>query len=98
LIDWVSNELRSETAHGLFSQAFLDFIAAGMATGQVAVRSDAGSVKQALKRRLPRRFIKNLLRDSGVSSLRVDGNVLALRVAIAVRMHRMLSEDSRRVG
>jgi hypothetical protein len=69
-----------------------------MAAGQVAVRSHGGSFKQALKRRLPWRFIKNLLRGSGVSSLRVNGNILAFRVAIAVRMHRMLSEDSRRVG
>ena len=94
----MSNELRSDTAHGLFSRDFLDFIAAGMATGEVAVGSDRRSFKQALKRRLPRHFIKNLLRDRGVSSLRVDGNVLAFRVAIAVRMHRMLTEDSSRVG
>jgi len=86
-------DLSSEEARSLFNSEFLNFVLKGLSTteknGSVAFQS---SLPTSMAGRIVPRFIKEALRNMIIRP-RVDGNVLAFRVLIIIRMCRILSND-----
>ena len=81
--------LRSEDARRMFSSEFLGHVTKGIAVDRLPSSKAPG-----LLRRMIPRSIKNILRDTGIASLKADPHVLAFRVYIMVRMHQVLIDES----
>ncbi|MBU8869995.1 MAG: hypothetical protein KOO60_03860 [Gemmatimonadales bacterium] len=92
VVELVLDTLGSDYSRTLFSPEFLEFIMDGMVVEGPAGHKKSSPLKSRIKRLVPA-AIKNFLRDSGVSSFRLDPNKLAFRVYIIIRMHKMMSRD-----
>jgi hypothetical protein len=91
IVELMRSQFRSEAAKRLFNEPFLDYVSRGM-------RDEKGAAGQSIKRRrrsiksLVPGFIKTWLQDRGAKPS-VDGNVLAFRVFLVLRMHQLLNSD-----
>lgn len=91
LINLFKREINSSYANNLLGDKFVQFICDQIKDDKSTLKTRNQQLKQSLKRHLPR-FIKNLIRDKAIHP-KVDGNVLAFRVFIILRMHKILTSD-----
>jgi hypothetical protein len=97
VIELLKNAFRSEHAESLFPRGFLEWIESGLSeTGKVK-RMDSSSLKKTISRFIPRP-VKETLLARGTVKPSLDGNLLAFRVYIIIKMHQILGEDSHRFG
>jgi hypothetical protein len=93
IVKIMRSDLSSELAQKLFSDEFLDFVLKGLSTKEKKDSPEfQSSLPTSLIGRIVPRFIKEALRKMIISP-RVDGNVLAFRVLLIIRMNRMLYSD-----
>lgn len=90
-VDLFKRKIGSEYARILLSHDLVDYILNSIRMENSGSTPSAGSLKYHIKRLVPR-FAKNWIKDN-VSQPRLDGNVLAFRVFIIIRMHQILSDD-----
>jgi hypothetical protein len=97
IVALLKNSLRSDQAKSLFDPGFLKWIGQGISEeGPVGMKT-SGGWKGIIKRHVPG-AVKNWLLKSGTVKPGLDGNLLAFRVYIILRMHQILTEDCRRFG
>ena len=89
VVNLLKQKIQSEHARDIFGPDFVSFILKGIKTGSVNQASKR-SLEQKIIRLIPP-FIKN--RVSKVYSPAIDGNILAFRAYIIIRMHEILSND-----
>jgi hypothetical protein len=93
----VVNVMRSKLASAysgrLLGVDFGSYILKGIKAEDSADKAWPELLKKHIKRSLSRRA-RNWLKDSVLTKPKVDGNVLAFRVFMIVRMHEILSNDS----
>lgn len=92
----LKSEICSDYATNLFGEKFTDLIIKGIKVGEVKPRMKKRNIKSLINSMLPK-SIKNILRDT-IASPTVDSNILAFRVYIIIKMHKMLTEDSNRMS
>lgn len=88
----MKSEIRSEDAVNLLGDKFTEMIVQGIKVGEGRPRERKRSLKSLLKSILPSSMTDAFRRT--VASPTVDGNILAFRVFMAVKMHKMLTADS----
>ena len=86
--------IRSEGAAELLGREFLSWIESGISSGPEKKAKMGGSLGK-LKKMVPKSIRARLL-SSGLAKPATDGNILAFRVYIILRMHKILKEDSLR--
>ncbi|MCK0769394.1 hypothetical protein [Chromohalobacter canadensis] len=89
-VDLMRSEISSNYSSDLFGPGFADKIISGIKVGEDELRKR--SMKGLVSSFVPI-SIKNRLRDT-VARPSVDGNVLAFRVFMVIKMHKMLTSDS----
>ncbi|MCK2047155.1 MULTISPECIES: hypothetical protein [Chromohalobacter] len=92
-VDLMKSEITSNYSAELFSSGFVNRIISEIKVGKDESRRQ--SIKGLVISFLPT-SIKNRLRDT-VARRSVDGNVLAFRVFMIIKMHKMLTSDAYRV-
>lgn len=93
IVKIMKSDLSSEEAKRLFNAEFLNFVLRGLSMTEKKESFEfQSSLPTSLAGRIIPRFIKEALRKMLISP-RVDGNVLAFRVLIIIRMYRILSYD-----
>lgn len=92
--DLLQSELLSTYASNLLGEEFVTHVSNGIAKANPLHRCKKHQIAELARSRLAP-FFKNVLRDK-VLRPNVDGNVLAFRVYIIIRMHKLLSEDASR--
>lgn len=95
IVELIRNKLQSNGAEGIFKRDFLEHVLRG-------IRDEDSSGKESKRTRrnirsLVPRFMKDWLRDQ-VAKPSLDGNCLAFRVFLVVRMHEVLSSDCAEVA
>ena len=93
-VDLLKYEINSHYARQKLPEEFLDFILKGIKEENISILTEkrlSGSCKDIIKAFLPR-IVKNWLRDKGLSP-KVDSNVLAFRVYMIIKMHKIIGED-----
>lgn len=93
-VDLIKSEINSSYSTGLFGSGFTDRIISEIKVGNDESRG--WSVKGLVSSLLPA-SIKSRLRNT-VARRSVDGNVLAFRVFIIIKMHKMLTSDASRTA
>ena len=91
IVEVIKGKLQTVAATDLLGIDFVNYTLAGIQLENLASQSATKKLKTAIKLVIPR-FIKNRIRDNGLKA-KVDGNTLAFRVYIIVRMHEILSSD-----
>ncbi len=91
IVEVIKSKLQSENAKQIFGSEFIKYVIDGIQLEIFSSQGPAKKIKMAVKSVVPR-FIRNRLRDTGLKA-KVDGNTLAFRVYIIVRMHEILSSD-----
>ena len=91
IVEVIKAKLKSESAKHLLGRDFVNYVLAGIQPENFSSQGATEKIKMAVKSAIPR-FIRNRLRDNGLKA-KVDGNTLAFRVYIIVRMHEILSSD-----
>ena len=91
IVEVIKTKLQSENARKLFSFEFINYVMDGIQLEKLSHPGTAKRFKIAMKSVVPR-LIRNRLRDTGLKA-KVDGNTLAFRVYLIVRMHEILSSD-----
>jgi hypothetical protein len=95
IVELMRNEIQSGAARRIFNRHFLEHVLR-------CIRDENGSNKQSkaktwrIKSLIPR-FIRSKIRDL-VAKPSLDGNVLAFRVFLILRMHRVLNSDRAEVA
>lgn len=89
VMNLLRQEIQSERAREIFGPDFVSFILKSIKTDSVSQASKR-SLEQKIINMIPS-FIKNLA--SKAYSPVIDGNILAFRVYIIIRMHEILSND-----
>lgn len=84
--------IESNEAKQLFDGEFLNYILSGMKEEGIAAESSGGRPASKVKSFIPR-SLKNRIRDL-LMKPSLDGNVLAFRVFLVLRMHEVLQADS----
>lgn len=94
--DMLKSEISSDYSINLFGVKFKNLILKSIEVDEVrpGKQRKRRNIKGFISSILPQ-SIKNILRDS-VASPTVDGNILAFRVFIIIKMHKMLVADSAR--
>lgn len=87
----MKTEILSEKAAGVLGRDLLEHVAKGIRTEGNAAGEPRGKGWSTLKSFIPR-SIKNRVRDL-VAKPQVDGNILAFRVFLILRMHDLLKSD-----
>ncbi|WP_277811569.1 hypothetical protein [Chromohalobacter canadensis] len=93
-VDLMKSEIISDYSAELFGSGFADRVISEIKVGNG--KSRKWSIKGLVSPLLPT-SIKNRLRDT-VARPSVDGNVLAFRVFMIIRMHKMLTLDATRMA
>ncbi len=96
IVELMLGTLHGDHARSLFSPEFLTWIERGITPGDSSRSSNTGSLKKKLKKLIPKSIRERLL-GSGAVKPSVDGNLLAFRVYILIRMHQILSEDCNKI-
>jgi len=89
VVNLLKQKIQSEHAREIFRSDFIQFILDGIKTSSVN-QSSKRSLEQKIIRMIPP-FIKDIVRKTYSSDL--DGNILAFRVFIIIRMHEILKND-----
>jgi len=95
IVELMRNEIQSEAAKRIFNGHFLEYVLR-------CILDENGSNKQSkaktwrIKSLIPR-FIRSKIRDL-VAKPSLDGNVLAFRVFLVLRMQRVLNADRAEVA
>lgn len=89
LVNLLKTKIQSEHAREIFGSDFVFFILQGIKS-DYASQSSKRSLEQKIIRLIPP-FIKNIVGKS--YSPNIDGNILAFRVFIIIRMHEILNND-----
>ena len=93
LVRFLREQIESESAKQLFSEAFVHRILNGIKTTETAPQDHKKSRSASLAK-FARRFVKRKLKE-GRRKPNLDGNKLAFRVFLIVRMHDLLSKDGK---
>ena len=96
IVDLLKDTIQGDYARNIFSSEFLEWVDKGITSGRTYSNMKSDTIRKSIRKLIPR-AIKNLLMDSGAVRPGLDGNVLAFRVYIIIRMHQILSEDCNRV-
>ena len=91
IVEVIKAKLQTESTRHLLGTDFVNYVLAGIQPENLSSQGATEKIKMAVKSAIPR-FIRNRLRDNGLKA-KVDGNTLAFRVYIIVRMHEILSSD-----
>jgi hypothetical protein len=91
IVELIKAKLQSEYARQIFGTEFINYVVAGIQLENFSNQATTKKIKMAVKSVVPR-FVRNRLRDNGLKA-KVDGNTLAFRVYIIVRMHEILRAD-----
>jgi Asparagine synthase len=91
MVEVIKTKLQSEYARQIFGTEFINYVVGGIQVEDFSSQGTTKKIKIAMKSVVPR-FVRNRLRDTGLKA-KVDGNTLAFRVYIIVRMHEILSSD-----
>lgn len=91
IVEVIKNKIQSESAKHIFNEDFINYILAHVQTEGLSNQKTTGKFKKTAKSLIPG-FIKNRIRDTGLKA-KVDGNTLAFRVYIIVRMNEILSAE-----
>ena len=91
VVEVLTNKLQSENARHLLGTGFIDYVLAGIQRENLSSKKATGKMKMAVKSVVPK-FVRNRLWDTGLKA-KVDGNTLAFRIYMIVRMHEILSYD-----
>jgi hypothetical protein len=97
IVALVRDTLREDYARTLFAPEFLEWTANGISGAGDSPGRRSGSIRNVAMRLAPK-SVRKFLRDSGAAKLVLDGNVLAFRVYMIIRMHQILGEDSKMAG
>ncbi|WP_280541586.1 hypothetical protein [Chromohalobacter sp. 11-W] len=95
-VDLMKSEISSDYSVGLFGSRFIERVVGEVKVDDNESRKRSRSIKGLVSSFLPI-AIKNRLRDT-VARPTVDGNVLAFRVLMIIKMHKMLTLDAYRVA
>ncbi|MDR9365942.1 MAG: asparagine synthase-related protein [Balneolaceae bacterium] len=92
MVQLMSDEFNSETVRSLFTEGFIEYVKNGMAKQDPTKDSEkkAGLVGK-LKSFIPQK-IRFWFQDMGVGPV-LDGNKLAFRIFIIIRMHNILNKE-----
>jgi hypothetical protein len=91
-VNLLKSEISSSHADRLLGPEFIKFILDGIREETPASKARKPTLKENISSLLPK-SVKNWLRDKALSA-RVDGNVLAFRVFILLRMHKTFQADA----
>jgi hypothetical protein len=92
VVELMRNEIRAEAAERVFDRRFLEWVLRGTRSeGAAATKSRASTWRSAIKSLFPR-SVRTRMREL-VTKPSLDGNVLAFRVFLILRMHQVLSSD-----
>lgn len=95
-VDLLKSEIGSSYATNLFGREFTELILKEIKIDGEKTRKLKRNIKARINSILPT-HVKNILRDT-IASPTINGNILALRVFIIIRMHKMLTRDSAEVS
>ena len=91
IVELMRNAIQSEEAKQVFNRDFLDDVLRHVRHESSANKKNGEKPLRWLKSLVPP-FIKNLIRDLAAKPS-LDGNVLAFRVLLILRMHQLLNAD-----
>jgi hypothetical protein len=92
VVELMQRELRSEKARALFDRRFLEFVLQGMRQQGPSGRTKQGRNWRSAIRSLLPRSMRTRIREL-FTKPSLDGNVLAFRVFLVLRMHSLLTSD-----
>lgn len=92
MVDLLKCEIKGSYANNLLGAEFTKHIYSRIKEDMPKLKNQNHKLKQNINKCLPR-FIKNFILDNA-SSPNIDGNVLAFRVLILLKMHKFLMADA----
>jgi hypothetical protein len=97
VVELLYNTLQSDYAKTLFSSEFLSYIIKGIILDASSGNKIFDFFNKFIKK-LRARFIRKFFKLNAVVLPGVDGNILAFRVYIIIRMHQILTEDCSKIS
>ena len=97
VVELLYNRLQSDYSGTLFSSEFLSYIIKGITLDASSGNKIFDFFNKFIKK-LRARFIRKFLKPNAVVLPGVDGNILAFRVYIIIRMHQILTEDCSKIS
>jgi len=91
IVELVRNKIQSEEAKRIFSRDFLEHVLRCIRDEDASSKESTKKAWRNIKSLVPR-SVKNWIRDR-VAKPSLDGNALAFRVFLIIRMHELLSSD-----